>query len=106
MCKTVVRFALPFFFFFLAWHTCYCNNRAATQGFLLHWNGEFSSVCWFAVHILHGRLLIKKRTEQISVLLYEWTRKKHNSYLSLVISQPVRLFQGDTLISKQTQLVE
>ena len=50
----------------------------ATQGFLFHWNGEFSSVSWFAVHILHGRLLIKKRTEQISVLLYEWTREKHN----------------------------
>ena len=45
---------------------------------MLHWNGEFSSVCWFAVHILHGQLLIKKRTEQISVLLYEWTREKHN----------------------------
>ena len=45
----------------------------ATQGFC-HWNGEFSSVCWFAVHILHGRLLIKETTEQISVLLYEWTR--------------------------------
>ena len=44
----------------------------ATQGFL-------SFVCWFAVHILHCRLLIKKRTEQISVLLYEWTQEKHNS---------------------------
>ena len=34
---------------------------------------------WFAVHILHCRLLIKKRTEQISVLLYDWTREKHNT---------------------------
>ena len=40
---------------------------------------EFSSVCWFAVHILHRRLWIKKRTWQISVLLYEWTREKHNT---------------------------
>ena len=57
----------------------YIIYRVATQGFLFHWNGEFSSVCWFAIHILHGRLLIKKRTEQISVLLFEWTREKHNS---------------------------
>ena len=34
--------------------------RVATQGLLFHWNGEFSSVCWFAVHILHCRLLIRK----------------------------------------------
>ena len=38
-----------------------------------------SSVCWFTVHILHCWLLIKKRTEQIRVHLYEWTREKHNS---------------------------
>ena len=41
MCKTVVRSALPFFFFFflvffvclfvcLAWHTCHCNACFAT----------------------------------------------------------------------------
>ena len=44
--------------------------RVATQGFLFHWNGEFSSVCWFAVHILHGRLLNKEknRTDQSASL--------------------------------------
>ena len=55
----------------------------ATQGFLFHWNGEFSSVCWFPVHIFHCRLLIKKRTEQISVFLYEWTREKHNRWFGV-----------------------
>ena len=30
MCKTVVRSAVPFFFFFfLAWHTCHCNPLSA-----------------------------------------------------------------------------
>ena len=27
MCKTVVRSALPFVLFFLAWHTCHCNQK-------------------------------------------------------------------------------
>ena len=40
------------------------------KAFSLRLNGEFSSVCWFAVHILHYRLSREKRTEQISVLLY------------------------------------
>ena len=31
--------------------------------------------------MLHCRLLIKKRTGQISVLLFEWTREKHNRSL-------------------------
>ena len=63
----------------------------ATQGFCLDWNGEFSSVCWFAVHILHGRLLIKKRTQQISVLLYERTREKHNRSFGVVDNSARRL---------------
>ena len=57
------------------------NIEWLRKTFGLHSNGEFGSVCWFAVHIVHCRLLIKKRTEQISVLLYEWTREKHNSQM-------------------------
>ena len=33
---------------------------------LVHWNGEFISVCWFAVHILHCRLLIKKEPNRLA----------------------------------------
>ena len=57
----------------------------------------FILLSWrFAVHILHGRLLIKKRTEQISVLLYEWTREKHNrdSREKVVTSPPSDLLVG------------
>ena len=56
----------------------YIERERGYARLFVRWNWEFSSVCWLAVHILHCRLLIKKRTEQISVLLYEWTREKHN----------------------------
>ena len=62
---------------------------------LLLFIGTESSVCWFAVHILHCRLLIKKRTEQISVLLYEWTREKQ--YRSFDVA-------ADHVISLSTEL--
>ena len=55
------------------------ERERVRKGFFFHWKGGFSSVCWFAVHILHCRLLIEKRTKQISVLLYEWTREKHTT---------------------------
>ena len=34
--------------------------RVAAQGFCLHWNWEFSSVCWFAVHIYPSSSTVNK----------------------------------------------
>ena len=57
------------------------------------------SVCWFAVHILHCRLLIKKRTQQICVFLYEWTREKHNILITVCVSAIVEDFYYPSLLS-------
>ena len=44
MCKTEVRSALPFFFFFfLAWHTCHCNIEDVAEwmsGSMLKMNND------------------------------------------------------------------
>ena len=56
---------------------------------MFHWNGECQFCLLISVHILHCRLSIKKRTEQISVLLYEWTREKHNTIPTRVQVNPI-----------------
>ena len=45
-------------------HLWFGDKYSGYARLFVHWNWEFSSVCWFAVHILQCRLLIKKRTDQ------------------------------------------